>query len=512
MSAAAHEYRSRVDAALAAERLGTASVLGYVLSSVAPLLVAAGLITTFFAITGITGIPFTLAVVAALLALFTIGFLSMAKYVSNAGAFYSYVARGLGRPWGIGAAVVALGAYNCLQVALYGIFGATAVQMFAAAFHSSHSWWFWALVVWAAVSLLGVLDVKWVSALLGVAVVGETLVILGLSIGGLIHPAPRAGYLAALSPSGLSLSTLAVVGAVAVLCFVGFETAPVYREEAKHATWTIITATGLALLLMLLTYGLAAWAMIVRYGPGHVVETAQKLGPEMLFRLGGNGWLATAGRWLFLSSMFAGMMAFHNAVARYTFVLGRERVVPRVFDRINRAKSPWVASLTQSLLAVGVICLYGPVKHWDPVVQLFYWLGQTGGFLILGLLGLTSIAVVNFFRKDRPGLMYRADLSAWRRLIIPVVAGAGLIWLFYEVWVNFSLLLGEQTPSTASRLLPLSGAALLGIGLLRAGWLYAFRRDTYDQVGRNDVVTEPADFTMAPAAFGTSPPAAERGF
>ncbi len=122
MSAAAHEYRSRVDAALAAERLGTASVLGYVLSSVAPLLVAAGLITTFFAITGITGIPFTLAVVAALLALFTIGFLSMAKYVSNAGAFYSYVARGLGRPWGIGAAVVALGAYNCLQVALYGIF------------------------------------------------------------------------------------------------------------------------------------------------------------------------------------------------------------------------------------------------------------------------------------------------------------------------------------------------------------------------------------------------------
>src|SRR5256714_940542 len=220
MTAAAHAYRSRVDAALAAERLGTVSVLGYVLSSVAPLTVAAGLLTVAFAVTGITGIPFTLAVVVFLLGLFAIGFLSMARYVSNAGAFYSYVARGLGRPWGIGAAVVALGAYNCLQIALYGIFGTTAAQMFAASFHSSHSWWFWALVAWAVVAALGAMDVKWVSALLGLLVVGETLVILGLAINGLVHPAPDAGYLSALSPHGLTLSAFIVAGAVAVLCFV----------------------------------------------------------------------------------------------------------------------------------------------------------------------------------------------------------------------------------------------------------------------------------------------------
>jgi amino acid transporter len=308
------------------------------------------------------------------------------------------------------------------------------------------------------------------------------MVILALSIGGLAHPAPEADFATALSPSGLTLSTGSVAGAVAVLCFVGFELAPVYREEAKHATGTIITATAIALLSMLATYGLAAWAMIVHYGPGQVVEVARKLGPEMLFRLGGDGWLATTGRWLFLSSLFAAMMAFHNAVARYTFVLGRERVAPRVLERINRARAPWVASGLQSLIGLAAIVLYA-AEHWDPIVRMFFWLGQTGGFLVLGLLALTSVAVVNFFRKDRPGVLRTADLSPWRRLILPTVAGVGLSWLFAEVWVNYSRLLGEPTPSAASRVLPALSGVLLLAGLLRAGWLYAVRPDVYRQVG-----------------------------
>jgi amino acid transporter len=480
---------------LAAGRLGVLSVLGYVLSGVAPLTVAAGLITVAFAVTGLTGIPFTLAVVGFFLGLFAVGFLSMARYVSNAGAFYSYVARGLGRPWGVGAAVVAFGAYNCLQVALYGMFGATAARMFAGTFHVDRPWWFWALLAWGVVAVLGTLDVKWVGLLLGVLVAAETAVIFAVSLGGLVRPAPEADFVAALSPGGLTLSTGSVAGAVAVLCFVGFELAPVYREEAKHATGTIITATGIALLSMLVTYGLAAWAMIVHYGPDQVVGVARQLGPEMLFRLGGDGWLATAGRWLFLSSLFAAMAAFHNAVARYTFVLGRERVAPRVLERINRARAPWVASAVQSLIGLVAIVLYA-AEHWDPMVRMFFWLGQTGGFLVLGLLGLTSVAVVAFFRKDRPGEFSTADLSPWRRLVLPAVAGAGLIWLFFAVWADYSLLLGEQAPSAASRILPALSGVLLLAGLLRAAWLRAFRHDVYRRVGHDDAVTAPVELTV----------------
>ncbi|OLB80261.1 MAG: hypothetical protein AUI14_07265 [Actinobacteria bacterium 13_2_20CM_2_71_6] len=496
MTAAVREYSQPRADALAPDRLGIWSVLGYVLSGIAPLTVAAGLITVAFAVTGITGIPFTLAIVVFFLGVFTVGFLSMSGYVSNAGAFYSYVTRGLGRPLGVGAAAVAFGAYNLLQLALYGMFGASAAQLFGDILHVHRSWWFWALVAWGVVAVLGTMDVKWVSTVLGVFVAAETTVILALSIGGLAHPAPEANVAGALSPSGLTLATGSVAGAVAVLCFVGFEVAPVYREEAKHATGTIIGATTVALLAMLVTYGLAAWALIVHYGQNNVVQVARQLGPEMLFRLGGDGWLATAGRWLFLSSLFAAMMAFHNTVARYTYVLGRERVFPRVLDRINRVRAPWAASALQSLVGLVAIVLYGPVKHWDPVVRLFFWLGQTGGFLVLGLLGLTSIAVLNFFRTDRPGLVRKADVSRWRRLVFPAIAGAGLIWLFWEVWSNYSLLLGEQAPSLASRLLPASGAALLLVGLARAGWLYLFRREVYQRIGQDATVTRPVDVAL----------------
>src|SRR2546423_2186240 len=175
MTTATHQYRSTVDGALAGERLGVLSVLGYVLSGVAPLTVAAGLLTVAFAVTGITGVPFALAVVALFLGLFAVGFLSMARYVSNAGAFYSYVTRGLGRPWGVGAAVVAFGAYNCLQIALYGVFGVTAGKMFG-----ERPWWFWSLIAWAVVAVLGTVDVRWVSRLLGALVMAETVVILAL--------------------------------------------------------------------------------------------------------------------------------------------------------------------------------------------------------------------------------------------------------------------------------------------------------------------------------------------
>ena len=56
---------SRLANSLAHDSVGTRSVLGFVLGSVAPLLVAAGLITAAFAVTGMTAIPFMLLDVSA---------------------------------------------------------------------------------------------------------------------------------------------------------------------------------------------------------------------------------------------------------------------------------------------------------------------------------------------------------------------------------------------------------------------------------------------------------------
>src|SRR5215470_12027228 len=103
-------------AALARDRLGVPQVLYFALSGVAPLTVVAGVVTTAYAVTGLTSVPAAFYLVAVVLAVFSVGFVAMSRHIRNAGAFYAYIARGLGRPAGLGAAGIALVAYNLLQV------------------------------------------------------------------------------------------------------------------------------------------------------------------------------------------------------------------------------------------------------------------------------------------------------------------------------------------------------------------------------------------------------------
>src|ERR1700720_4789266 len=118
--------------ALAADRLGVPAVLAFVLASVAPLTVAAGVIPTAYAATGLTGIPVAFVVLAVVLGVFAVGYVAMSRHVRNAGAFYAFISRGLGRPAGVAAALVALLSYTYLQVGLYGALGPAAAAEAAA--------------------------------------------------------------------------------------------------------------------------------------------------------------------------------------------------------------------------------------------------------------------------------------------------------------------------------------------------------------------------------------------
>jgi hypothetical protein len=64
------------------------------LSSVllAGLTVAAGVITSAYATTGLTGIPFAFLAVAVVLGLFVPGYVAMTRHITNAGAFYAFIA------------------------------------------------------------------------------------------------------------------------------------------------------------------------------------------------------------------------------------------------------------------------------------------------------------------------------------------------------------------------------------------------------------------------------------
>ncbi|HUY46330.1 MAG TPA: APC family permease [Streptosporangiaceae bacterium] len=451
-----------VSRALAKDRLGVPAVLSFVMASVAPLTVAAGVITTAYATTGLTAIPAAFLVIMVILAIFCSGYIAMTRHITNSGAFYAFISRGLGRPAGVAAALVALLAYTFLQVGLYGAFGPNAASLAAAHLHLHTPWWAWALGACALVAILGLFRVDITGRVLGVLLCAEMIVLLTETALGLAHPAGGHLSFATLSPSALGsagFSTFGVLAVVAVLGFIGFEQAPVLAEEAKNARRTVPLATYLALGVIAVLYAGAAWAMAAHSGTSHIVAAAAKQGPGLLFTLGGNGILAQSAQWLFLTSLFAAALSFHNCVWRYVYSLGREHVLPAAFGRTGGNNIPKAASAAQSATGFAAITWYA-LTGQPPMTGLFFGLGTTGGYGVLLLLTVTAVAIAAFFARDPRGE------NIWRRLIAPAVAAVLLGGIVVLATLHYATLLGVSAGSTAAWALPASfgAAALLGLG------------------------------------------------
>ena len=486
-----------VSRALARDRLGVPAVLFFVLAGVAPLTVAAGVIPAAYATTGLTGIPAAFVLVAVVLALFATGYVAMTRHITNAGAFYAFVSRGLGRPAGVAAALVALLSYSFLQVGLYGAFGPNAASQAADHLGVHAAWWVWALAAWAVVTVLGLARVDITGRVLGVLLCAEIAVILAETASGLASPAGGHLSFATLSPGALTsagFGTIGVLAVVAVLGFVGFEQAPVLAEEARHARRTIPVATYAALGMIAVVYAGASWAMAAHAGQDRVVAAAAAQGPGLLFGLGG-GALSQAAQWLFLTSLFAAALAFHNCVWRYIYALGRENVLPAALGRTGGNNIPKAASLAQSATGLAVITAYA-AAGWQPMTQLFFWLGTTGGFGILVLLAATAVAVVVFFARDGRGE------TAWTRLIAPALAAVLLAGLVVLAVLHYGTLLGVPAGATAAWALPASYAAAAVTGIAWGLILRARRPQVYAAIGLG---AHAVTGQTAPAAGRTRP-------
>jgi amino acid transporter len=489
--------RSGLSQELAKDRLGVPAVLFFVLAGVAPLTVAAGVIPTAYQITGLTGIPAAFVAIAVILGLFAVGYVAMTRYITNSGAFYAFISRGIGRTVGVGAALVALLSYSLLQVGLYGAFGPNAAIQAAAHLGLHAPWWVWALGAWAVITVLGLLRVDITGWVLGVLLTAEIAVILAETVSGLLHP--RGGQLSfgTLSPADLTsagVGTFGVLAVVAVLGFVGFEQAPVLAEEAKRARRTIPMATYLALGVIAVVYAGAAWAMAAHAGQSQVVATAGREGPGLLFGLG-DGFLSSTAQLLFLTSLFAAALAFHNVVWRYMYALGREHVLPSVLGRTGGNNIPKAASLVQSATGLVVIVAFA-AGGWPPMTDLFFWLGTTGGFGILVLLALTSIAVVAFFGRDGQGE------SLWSRLIAPALAAVLLALIVVLAVQNYATLLGVPAGSAAAWILPAGYALVFVIGLAWGSLLKARKPQLFAAIGLGAYAVTGQ---LAPRATETTP-------
>ncbi|MGB3443194.1 MAG: APC family permease [Actinophytocola sp.] len=473
--------RPGISQALAADRLGVPSVVIFVLSAATPLTVVAGVVTTGYATTGLTGIPVAFLAIGVALALFCVGYVAMARHVANAGAFYAYISRGIGRPVGVAGAWVALAAYNALQVGLYGAVGAAASPLLSQWFGVDVAWWVIALVAWAIVAVLGLQDVDVNGKVLAVLLIAEVAVILVYSFADLANPAggtidvtPLVDLGALVGPGVGALFGLAVLG------FVGFESAVVFSEEARDPHRTVRIAIYLSVAVTAGLYALSSWAMSVATGPDQIVDASRTQGTELVFNLAGahmGSTLVDIGHTLFVTSVLAAMISFHNTTARYAFALGRERVLPAVLGRTSpRTGSPKVGSLLQTGIGFVVIVTYA-LAGWDPVVQLFFWGGSSGGLGVLLLIATTAVAVLVYFARRPSGE------TLWRRAIAPTLAAFAMLLVSVLALVNFATLLGVPEDSPLRWGVPITYLIIAALGI---GWglvLRTSRPEVYNAIG-----------------------------
>ncbi|MCC5578803.1 APC family permease [Microtetraspora sp. AC03309] len=471
---------SAVSAALAKDRLGVPSVVFFVISAAAPLMVVAGSVPTAYTVTGVIGVPFAFLMLGAIFTLFAVGYVTMARHVVNAGAFYAYAAQGLGRTQGVATAWVALLAYNALQLGLYGIIGSAAEPLLLDWFGGSPAWWVIALVAWALTGLLGLLRVDVNGKILSVLLVSEIAVVLVFDIGDLLHAAPSGISFEGFTPGSLFVPGVGAALATVVAGFAGIESSVVFAEESKDRNRTVPVATYLGIAIIAVLYAISAWAQTVPTGPDGIVKAASEQGTELIFNQAAahlGSAVSTIGSVLFVTSSMACMIAFHNTTARYIFALGRENVLPSVFGRTSaRTAAPMAGSVLQTALGLIVITVYA-VFGLDPVTKLFFTFGAFGGLGLLTLLTVTSISVIVFFARNPSGE------TAWRTRVAPALAALALCVIIGMTLINFDTVLGVAPDSLIRWILPGIFIVAIILGVVWARVLKATRPEVYANIG-----------------------------
>lgn len=467
---------------LQAGRLGVRDVVYFAAAAATPLTVVSGVVPTGYAATGITGIPLAFLLVGVVLAVFTVGFAAMSRRVVNAGAFYAYIAQGFSKRLAVGAAWLALVSYNLLQVGLYGIAGVAAGPVAEKFLGVEAPWWVWALGAWALTALLGLMRVTLNGRVVAGLLLAEVGLIVVFSVANIADPGPEGVSMATLSPgslSGLGWGSLMVLG-LAVLGFVGFESAPVYSEETRHTGGTVRAAMFATVGITCLVYVLASWAMSVATGPARIVEASRTDGAELFFTLAGErlGSIAVdVGHVLLLTSITAALVSFHNTVARYAFALGREHVLPQGLGTTwARTGSPVVASALQSTIGLLVIAAVA-VAGLDPLLQLFYLCGTAGGIGVLTLLLITAISIISFFARTP-----HQD-SAWTTFTAPLLAFLALAVVLAVSLTHLGSLLGVPSGDPLTWIIPTTIIALLATGAAWGNRLRTGRPEVYAAIG-----------------------------
>ncbi|WP_129139669.1 MULTISPECIES: APC family permease [Modicisalibacter] len=461
--------------------LGVGFIIFFVVSAASPFSVLAGGFPIGIMLGNGAGTPSLIVLVLLILLLFSVGYTTMSRYVTNAGGFYAFSAKGLGPVSGGAVAGLAVFAYNILQIGIYGMFGGVAAGSMSAVFDVSLPWWIYSLIAMASIALLGYRQIDLSAKLLCFIVMAEYAVILILDIAIVSSGGDSGVDFAAFQPEHIFSGAPSIGMLFCFAAFIGFEATTIYGEEAKNPRRDIPLATYASILLIGCFYALSTWSMIIGVGSDKIVTTLQGLQDPttLIYTLSDHyvgGWLTHIARVLFLISLYAGLLAFHNSAARYFYAIGRDGLLHDALGTTHAVhQSPHVGSLLQTLIAATAVMIFAACGS-DPILQLFAWFSSLAALSLILLMAITSLAVTLYFQRH-PEL----NVGVWRGRILPAISGLLLLAVMVIAVIHFDVLTGS------SQLLSYGLCVLilvaLGVGGMLAIRLRRLAPARFEQIG-----------------------------
>lgn len=464
--------------------LGVPSIVFMVVAAAAPLTVIAGVVPVGLIIGNGVGFPSMFVFASVILLFFAVGFTTMTKSVSRPGAFFTYIAYGLGRPAGLAGAYLALLCYLAVEVAVFGYIGVTISDGIHRIGGPTLPWWLYAFAVVALVGALGYRHIELSSKVLAVLLMLEISIVVLLSLVIIAKGGGDGLSAAPFTPHNVTAGSPAIGLMFAIAGFIGFEATAIFRDEAKEPNRTIPRATYAAVLLIGVFYSFASWAMVMAVGTKNVVAAASENPAGFVISIARDN-LGVVGEVainvFLITSIFAAALSFHNIIARYLHTLSSAGLLPHPLAGVHgKHNAPSNASLSTTI-ASAVVLLLGLVLGLDPYAKIFTWFVGLASLAIIILMAVTCLAVINYFRR-------KGGAPMWNAVVAPSIGLVGLVFAAAITTKNFPLLVGDVDAKGN----PAFGAVALGllasivlvvvVGYVQARILRSRKSPSYDRI------------------------------
>lgn len=468
--------------------IGLLGVVFMAVATAAPITAMTGNVPFMVSAGNGIGAPASYLVAMAVLAIFAVGFTTMAKHITSTGAFYGFISYGLGRTVGLASGLLATFAYVVFEPALIGIFSVFATTTLNDQTGMDIPWWAFAIVMLLVNATGTWFGVSVAEKLLVVLLATEVTVLAAMAISVAAHGGGPHGFtFGPINPVNAFQGTSAGLGLFfAFWSWVGFESTAMYGEESRDPKKIIPKATMISVLGVGVFYVFVSWMAIIGNGETEAVAAASSSNPLALFfnpteRYVGH-WAVDVMQWLMITGSLACGMAFHNCAARYMYALGREGVLPSLQRTIGRTHpkhgSPHIAGLAQTIVSAILIGAFW-IAGKDPYTGTYVLLAILGTMAILVVQAVCSFAVLAYFRTHHP------ESRHWfKTFTAPLIGGLAMLAVVVLLLSNMGAAAGAESGSLVLKATPWIVALVAVGGLGYATYLKRRAPERYALLGR----------------------------